>query len=84
MLTKYLKEYKLLIVIAFILVLIQVWATLYQPNIISHIITALNEVDEFGNTTINQTLVNQNGILLVVVGLIGLVNITKNPQTKNV
>ncbi|MBL0701688.1 MAG: ABC transporter ATP-binding protein [Spiroplasma sp.] len=73
MLKSYLLKYKILIVLSFMLVLLQVWATLYQPSLISDIIIALQEVDEFGNTTINHEAINKSGILMIIVGLIGLI-----------
>ncbi len=73
MLTKYLLKYKWLLALSIALVLLQVWATLYQPSLIADIIIALQEVDEFGNTSINYDAINRNGILLILVGIIALI-----------
>ncbi len=66
MLKKYLKEYKVLIAISLILVVIQVWSMLYQPQLISHVITELSSVD------MDQNKVNSLGLALIGVGFTGL------------
>ncbi len=73
MLKKYLKKYNMLIIASFILVLIQSAAALYQPTLISNVINTLSSVDALGNANIDQDLINQNGIMLIAVGVIGLV-----------
>lgn len=67
MLKKYLKQYKLLLLISFILVVLQVFSFLYQPEIISNVVSELNKAD------INQTRVDNLGIEIIIVGIIGLV-----------
>ncbi len=66
MLKKYLKEYKVLIAISFILVVIQVWTMLYQPQLISKVVTELSSVD------MDQNKVNSLGLALIGVGFTGL------------
>ncbi len=73
MLKKYLKKYNGLIVLSFLLVLIQAMATLYQPTLISNVINALSSVDALGNSNIDQNVINENGIMLIVVGVVGLI-----------
>ncbi len=72
MLKKYLKKYNGLIVLSFLLVLIQAMATLYQPTLISNVINALSSVDALGNSNIDQSVINENGIMLIAVGVVGL------------
>ncbi len=67
MLKKYLKEYKVLVVISLLLVIIQVWSMLYQPQLISDVITELSSVN------MDQSKVNTLGISLILVGFTGLV-----------
>ncbi len=66
MLKKYLKEYKVLVAISLILVIIQVWSMLYQPQLISDVITELSSVN------MDQSKVNSLGIALIAVGFTGL------------
>ncbi len=74
MLKKYLKKYNILIITSFILVLIQSAAALYQPTLISNVINTLSSVDALGNANIDQDLINRNGMMLIIVGVIGLVS----------
>ncbi len=67
MLKKYLKEYKVLVAISLILVIIQVWSMLYQPQLISDVITELSSVN------MDQDKVNTLGITLIIVGFTGLI-----------
>lgn len=67
MLKNYLKRYKLFVIFSFILVLLQSFCTLYQPHIISDIITELSKSE------IEKSVVNQLGIVLIIVGVIGLI-----------
>ncbi len=67
MLKKYLKEYKVLVLISLILVIIQVWSMLYQPQLISDVITELSSVN------MDQDKVNALGIALIAVGFTGLI-----------
>ena len=73
MLMKYLKKYKFLSCISLMLVVIQVATMLYQPSLISNVIIALNGVDEFGNTFVDMTQVTKNGMLVIIVGIVGLI-----------
>ena len=73
MLGKYLKNYRVLSFLSIVLVIIQVWSILYQPQLISNVIIALNGVDQFGNTVVDMTEVTRNGLLLILVGIVGLI-----------
>ncbi len=68
------KKHKLKITISVILTAIATIAMLWQPQVISDIITALNQVDELGNPDIDQDLIFINGIYLVILGIISLIS----------
>ncbi|MGL5020511.1 MAG: ABC transporter ATP-binding protein [Mycoplasmatales bacterium] len=70
---KYLKKYKFLSCISLLLVLIQVATMLYQPTLISNVIIALNGVDAFGNAVVDMTEITKNGMLVIIVGIVGLI-----------
>lgn len=67
MIRSYLKNYKMYIAISIILVIIQVWSILYQPQVITDII------NELGASTPDKNFIDSNGLLLIIVGIIGLI-----------
>ncbi len=67
MIGRYLKKYKFLLIISLILTFFQSASMLYQPEIISKIINNLSQ------TSVDQNLINNLGIRLIVVGLVGLI-----------
>lgn len=66
MLKRYLKDYKFFVITSLLLVIIQVWSMLYQPQLISKVVTELSRVE------IDQSKVNSLGTTLIIVGFIGL------------
>lgn len=66
MLKKYLKQYKLLVCISIVLVLLQVWSTLAQPDVLADVI------NELSNANIDNEEVYSLGLKLIIIGLIGL------------
>lgn len=73
MLAGYFKRHWILMTVAVVMVFIQVVSMLWQPQVISDVIAALSETNEFGVVTPNTELVNQYGWQLIIIGLIGLV-----------
>lgn len=67
MLKKYLKEYRILMIVAVVLVFFQVWSMLAQPGVISDIISELSKVN------IDKDAVYKLGFELVGLGLVGLI-----------
>ncbi len=67
MIGRYLKKYKVLLIISLILTFFQSASMLYQPEIISKIINNLSQ------TSVDQNLINDLGIRLIIIGLIGLI-----------
>lgn len=67
MLKNYFKKYKFSMIIAVILVVIQSYTVLYQPQIISEIITELQQ------GTIDQQKINMLGLILIGLGVLGLI-----------
>ncbi len=66
MLKKYLNHYKHFVIISLILVIIQVWSMLYQPEIISEIITELSGTQDYN-------VIYNLGLRLLIVGILGLI-----------
>lgn len=67
MIRGYLKNYKTYIFISMVLVAVQVWSILYQPQIIADVIGELSSVSP------DENLINSDGFFLILVGGIGLV-----------
>ncbi len=66
-------KHKVKLSLAVILTVIATAATLWQPNVISDIISALNKVDELGNVDIDQQEILVKGTLLIILGIVTLV-----------
>lgn len=67
MIKRYLGHYKWYVTFAVLLVMIQSFSVLYQPQLTSDII------NELSNVNIDQNYVNQLGIELILVGIAGLI-----------
>lgn len=66
-------KYKVKLGLAVLLTVIATAATLWQPNVISDIISALNQVDDLGNVDIDQDIIITKGITLIILGLVTLI-----------
>ncbi len=68
-----LMKYKVKLAISVILTVIATGATLWQPNVISDIISALNQVDDLGNVDIDQQEILIKGTYLIILGIVTLI-----------
>lgn len=66
-------KHKVKLTISVLLTAIATAATLWQPNVIADIVSALNQVDELGNVDIDQDVILFKGTMLILLGVVSLV-----------
>ena len=74
MIKKYIGNYKYMFIASVILTTISVAATLYQPTLLSDVVSSLTITDVQGNAMPDMDTINTSGMLLVIVGIIGLIS----------